>query len=184
MNVWGYKMGYAIVGYFDKTSDEKIRALWKVLADMGVDDYLINSENNPHIKFAMFNSINLLQAQNELLLLSKRLEKIKIHFKKYGMYPSDKPFITIDIADNNEILKLHMEIQNIFNQICETDGRGYFDIGIWKPDCQLTVSFDKIKLATAMDYLVDTSMPFNGKLERIGLIEYHPAKQLFTYPLC
>lgn len=176
-------MGYAIVGYFDQDSDEKIKALWKALADIGVDNYLINSENSPHIKFAMFNSIDLPSVQNELRLLSKRFEKINIHFKKYGLYPGDKPFVTIDIADNNDILKLHMEIQNTINQLGVKDNRGYFDAGIWKPDCQLTISFDKTKLATAIDYLADTSMPFNGKLEKIGVIEFSPAKQLFSYPL-
>lgn len=177
-------MGYAIVGYFDRASEEKIRELWKNLADLGVDDYLINSENNPHIKFAMFHSIDLLSVQSELQLLADRIGKINVHFKKYGLYPGEQPFITIDIADNIDILKLHMEIQKIFNQLGEADARGYFREGIWKPDCQLTVSIDKTKLATAINYLNDTGVAFNGRLERIGVIEFHPAKQLFNYDLC
>ena len=43
----GISMGYAIVGYFDSVSDRKIKTLWEGLADIGVDDYLINSDNNP-----------------------------------------------------------------------------------------------------------------------------------------
>ena len=50
-------MGYAIVGYFDKETDEKIRGLWKNLMLKEVDDYLYNSENNPHIKFAMYETL-------------------------------------------------------------------------------------------------------------------------------
>jgi len=65
-------MAYAIVGYFDSISDEKIKTLWKGLADIGVDDYVINSENNPHIKLAMFESIDLEFTKKELDLLSKR----------------------------------------------------------------------------------------------------------------
>ena len=168
-------MGYAIVGYFDQASDEKIKALWKALADIGVDNYLINSENSPHIKFAMFNSIDLPSVQNELQLLSKRLEKINIHFKKYGLYPGDKPFVTIDIADNNDILKLHMEIQNTINQLGEKDNR----------DVNFVLSNDMVSWQSGFQipYLADTSMPFNVKLEKIGVIEFTPAKQLFSYPL-
>ncbi len=176
-------MGYAIVGYFDSISDEKIKALWKGLADLGVDDYLINSANNPHIKFAVFDSLELDSIQKELHLLSKRIQKINIHFKKYGIYPNDNPFITIDIADNIEILKLHMDIQKIFNKFGIKDNRGYFVPGIWKPDCQLTVSFDKAKLAKAINYLSETALPFNGRLEKIGVIEFYPAKQLISYEL-
>ena len=149
-------MAYAIVGYFDSISDEKIKCLWKGLADIGVDDYLINSENNPHIKFAMFDSIDLKCAKKELSLLSQKIQKINIHFKKYGIYPTDKPFITIDIAENINIINLHAEIQKIFNILGKKDERGYFAPGIWKPDCQLTVSFDKVKLSTVVNYLADT----------------------------
>jgi len=176
-------MGYAIVGYFDQNSDDKIKELWKKMADIEVDDYLINSENSPHIKFAMFDSINLPIVRNEVYLLSKKIEKINIHFKKYGFYPGENPFLTIDIADSSEILKLHTDIQNVTNPLGDKDDRNYFDAGIWKPDCQLTVAFDKNKLAKAVNFLTETSMPFDGRLESLGLIEFHPAKKLFTYPL-
>ena len=176
-------MGFAIVGYFDFVSDEKVKTIWKGLANINVDDYLIKSENNPHIKFAMFNTLDLLATKRALQLLTKRTTKIDIHFKKYGLYPNDKPFLTIDIADNVNIMRLHNEIQDIFKGFGEEDGRGYFSPGIWKPDCQLTVSFDKTKLPAAVNYLADINLPFNGKLERLGVIEYYPAKQLFSYPL-
>lgn len=176
-------MGYAIVGYFDSISDEKIKALWKGFADIGVDDYLINSHNNPHIKFAMFDSIDLELVQRKLQLLSERFQKIKLHFKKYGIYPNDNPFLTIDIADNIEIMKLHVEIQNMFNIFGSKANQEYFVPAIWKPDCQLTVSFNKEKLPTAVNYLCETALPFNGQLEKIGVIEFYPAKQLFSYEL-
>ena len=176
-------MAYAIVGYFDSISDEKIKELWRGLADIGVDDYLINSSNNPHIKFAMFESLDIETAQKELHLLSEKIRKINIHFKKYGIYPNDNPFITIDIAENIEIIKLHKEIQKIFDKFVNNHSEKYFVPGVWKPDCQLTASFDKSKLGAAVNYLSETSLPFNGQLEKIGVIEFYPAKQLFSYEL-
>lgn len=64
----------------------------------------------------MFESLDLEMAQKELHLLAEKIRKINIYLKKYGIYPNDKPFITIDIADNIEIMKLHMEIQKIFDK--------------------------------------------------------------------
>lgn len=176
-------MAYAIVGYFDSISDKRIKELWSGLAEIEVDDYLIKSSNNPHIKFAVFESLYLENAQKELHLLSEKIRKIDIHFKKYGLYPNDKPFITIDIAENIEIIKLHMEIQKKFDKFVNNHSENYFVSGIWKPDCQLTVSFDKSKLGAAVNYLSETSLPFNGQLEKIGIIEFYPAKQLFSYEL-
>jgi hypothetical protein len=176
-------MAYAIVGYFDSISDKRIKELWKGLADVGVDDYLINSSNNPHIKFGMFESLDLEIAQKELHLLSEGIKKINIHFKKYGIYPNDNPFITIDIAENIEVIKLHMKVQELFDKFINIDSENYFVKGIWKPDCQLTVSFDKRKLGAAVNYLSETTLPFNGQLVKIGIIEFYPAKQLFSYEL-
>jgi 2'-5' RNA ligase len=174
---------FAIVGYFDKASDEKIRALWQGLADSDVCDYLINSSNNPHIKFAMFSELDTETAQNSLCLLTKRIEKINIHFKTYSFYPNDQPFICIDIAVSLPILELQAEIMNNCATYGINDESGFFKQGVWKPDCQLTRAFDKSKLGNAVNYLAETHLPFSGLLERIGLIEYHPAKQLFSYEL-
>ena len=135
------------------------------------------------IPFYMFDTIDLEVTQKEIRLLSKRIEKINIHFKKYGLYPNENPFLTIDIADNIEIINLHREIQKLFSKLGKNDDPDYFAPGIWKPDCQLTVSFDKTKLAAAVNYLSGTTLPFDGQLQKIGVIEFHPAKQLFSYTL-
>ncbi|WFR56607.1 hypothetical protein QA584_23795 [Anaerocolumna sp. AGMB13025] len=174
-------MGYAVVGYFDYTSEERIKALWKGMEVIGVDDYLIHSFNSPHIKFAMLDSLDLEYANKELLLLTEKKQKIELYFKKYGIYPSQNPFLTIDIAENSEIIELHKEIQKTFSKFLNKDNGNYFVPGIWKPDCQLTVSFDKGKLGAAVDFLNGTDLPFNGLLKKLGIIEFYPAKQLFSY---
>jgi len=174
---------FAIVGYFDENSDRTVKSLWQGMADSGVCNYLINSANNPHIKFAIFNELDIKSAEKSLHLLSEKTKKIKIHFKTYSFYPNDMPFVCIDIAVSFPILELHTEISNMFDESDKKDSRNFFDHGIWKPDCQLTRAFDKSKLVNAINYLSGTKLPFDGFLERIGLIEFHPAKQLFSYNL-
>ena len=174
---------FAVVGYFDKDSDKIIKSLWQGMADIEVCDYLINSANDPHIKFAIFNELDVKSVEKSLRLLCEKTEKIKIHFKTYSFYPNDQPFLCIDIAVSFPILELHREIHNIFNENDTKDTRNFFEQGIWKPDCQLTRAFEKIKLINAIKYLAETKLPFDGFLERIGLIEFHPAKQLFAYEL-
>jgi 2'-5' RNA ligase len=102
-------MGYAIVRYFDPVSDERIKKLWRGLADIGVDDYLINSENNPHFKFAMFDTLDVGLAEKELRQIAAETKAVSLHFKKYGLYPNSRPFLTIDISDNIGVLKLQQE---------------------------------------------------------------------------
>jgi len=174
-------VGYAVVGYFDEKSDKIIKSLWQGMADANVCDYLINSANNPHIKFAMFDEIDQTFTEKNLNTLAKRTRKQYVHFKTYSFYPNNEPFICIDIAVSMPILQLQKEIQTEFNINATKGKRGFFEQGIWKPDCQLTLAFDRSKLYDAVDYLSKTQLPFDGMIERIGLIEFHPAKQLYSY---
>ena len=176
-------MGFAIVGYFDKDSDKTIKALWQGMADSDVCNYLINSANNPHIKFAVFDELDVENTEISLRILCGRTKRIKVHFKTYSFYPNDLPFVCIDIVVSPPILELHEEIQDHFNGNTAKDTKNFFEQGVWKPDCQLTRAFDKSKLTNAVKYLSETKLPFDGLLERIGVIEFHPAKQLFSFDL-
>ncbi len=176
-------MPYAIAGYFDKYTDEKIKLLWTGLADIGVDDYLINSKNNPHVKFAMYEDIDVKKAEQAIATITKSKGKIPIQFKTYSFYPNEKPFLCIDLAVSHLILDLQADIRNSFDKLAKLYNINFFDQGIWKPDCQLTIEFEKGKLNKAIEFLSEKKLPIDGTIERIGLIEFHPAKQLFSYEL-
>ena len=105
-------MGYAIVGYFDENADKRIKTLWEGMAKAGVNDYLIKSENNPHIKFAMYEDLNLDEAKPLLENIAGKTKAIPVQFKTYSFYPNEKPFISIDVAVSSEILNLQKEIRN------------------------------------------------------------------------
>lgn len=176
-------MGYAVVGYFDKNTDNRIKMLWDGMAKEGVDDYLIKSENNPHIKFAMYEDFNLDEAKIICEDIAKNFKTIPVQFKTYSFYPNKKPFISIDVAVSSEILDLQREIRNRCDRYAKLYNFDFFDQGIWKPDCQLTIEFEQKKLSDAIQYLSNTELPFNGEIDRIGIIEFYPAKQLVSYQL-
>jgi hypothetical protein len=131
----------------------------------------------------MFNDLDIETAEKNLSLLANQVNKINVQFKTYSFYPNEKPFICIDIAVSMPILNIQAEICKTIGSDAVNDARGFFEQGIWKPDCQLTQPFDKSKLIIAINYLSHKDLPFDGMLERIGLIEFHPAKQLFSYEL-
>lgn len=56
-------MGYAIVAYFDFNTDNRIKEMWKLMADKSIDNYLINSENDAHFKFDMFDNIDVISVE-------------------------------------------------------------------------------------------------------------------------
>lgn len=176
-------MGYAVVGYFDKETDEKIRGLWQDLMIKSVDDYLYHSENNPHIKFAMYENLAEINIVDEIRNIAKQTKSIDVVFKSYSFYPNEQPFFNIDMAVSMELLRLQAEIREKCDKFSELLPIDFFDMGIWKPDCQLTREIDKTKLLSAVNCLYERKLPIKGKLERIGLIKFHPAKQIVHFNL-
>lgn len=176
-------MGYAIVGYFDSEADEKIRSIWKNLMFNEIDDYLYNSENNPHIKFAMYEDVDEARAADIMKIIADKTKPIDVIFKSYSFYPNERPFLNIDMAVSAELLELQSVIRERCDKYSELLPIDFFDAGIWKPDCQLTIEIDAAKLTVAVECLYKTKLPIKGKLERIGLIKFHPAKQLIDFEL-
>jgi len=176
-------MGYAIVGYFDKKTDKMIRELWKSLAVNGADDYLYKSENNPHIKFVMYENFDKTQGIDIIKNIASQTKPVDVIFKSYSFYPNECPFLNIDTAVSMELLKLQSTIREKCDKYSQLFPIDFFDRGMWKPDCQLTREIDKTNLMNAISCLTETKLPIKGKLERIGLLNFHPAKKIVDFEL-
>lgn len=176
-------MPYAIVGYFDQQSSRLIRDYWKKLAEANVCDYLHRSANSPHIKLGMFDELDVDACRLSLQALSERTPAQKIHFKNIGLYPNEQPIVFLDIAVSTALLALQREIAEVFTGVPKKVASVYFDPGIWKPDCFLTMAIDRSKVSSALDVLLGLPLPFDGRLEAIGLLEFHPAKKIFECAL-
>ncbi len=176
-------MGYAIVGYFDEVTDKKISGLWDQLAIEGIDDYLINSANNPHIKFMMYEDIEKDKLIESISEIAKSRKTIDVIFKSYSFYPNERPFFNIDMAVSEELLALQETIRESCDKLSHEFQIDFFDKGIWKPDCQLTREIDISKMFDAVGCLYKNKLPLVGKIEKIGLIEFHPAKQIIHFNL-
>jgi hypothetical protein len=177
-------MGYAVVGYFDKESDEIIRDLWRLMSDKCIDDYLHMSDNSPHFKFEIYETIDTDKVKKEIKKISDEISAVTVCFKKFGFYPlKTNTFLTLDLADNEDIILLQKKMHSLLAPYGDIDKRGFFEAGIWKPDIQLTMTIDQDKLPVAVQILNQTDLPFSGRLESIGIIEFPPAKQLFRFNL-
>lgn len=179
-------MSFAITGYFDEKCSLKIREIWKCLAVNDIDDYLHKSANDPHIKLAMYVGLNLETASDMLNRIASECCFINLVIKNYSFYFANNYVISLNIASSVELLNFQQNIKNKFDMIGKTLPFDYFDRGKWQPECPLTTSsfpMKKEKLSKAMEYLATIELPINGWLEKIGIIEFHPAKKIISVPL-
>ena len=177
-------MPYSIVGYFDYKTDSFIRSIWKDLAENDICNYLHASGNNPHIKFSMYTELDLEKAKSLLAKFTQERKRLDLHLKNYGFYPNEKPILFLDFSATIPLIQLEIDIQQTFKGLGKNFDFNFFDENIWKPDCFLTVEIDRSKLQKGVMILLNKPVQFNGTLDRLGIIEFHPAKQITSFDLC
>lgn len=179
-------MPYAITGYFDERCSLKIRGIWKGLAENNIDDYMHKSANDPHFKLAMYVDLDLKSALDVLDRASSENGCIDLAIKNFSFYLMNNYVISLNIAFPTELLNFQQTIKMKFDLIGKALPVDYFDRGKWQPDCPLTTSsfpMKKEKLSKAAEYLSAVELPIDGWFEKIGIIEFHPAKKIVTVPL-
>jgi hypothetical protein len=69
-------MPFAVVGYYDQHIDKKISLLWKGMADIGVDNYLIHSENRAASSLINYHRKSRLQKLFHTLIFARTLRNL------------------------------------------------------------------------------------------------------------
>nr|WP_239004841.1 2'-5' RNA ligase family protein [Paenibacillus tepidiphilus] len=121
--------------------------------------------------------------QYELEQFCRECQRLNLHFKNYGLYPGKQPVLFLDVSATIELLELQMAVRRTLSGFGQEMEGDYFEPGIWKPDCYLTTGFEPDRLNEAIHILNQEPLPFDGYLERIGLIKYYPAEQCYDYRL-
>jgi hypothetical protein len=180
-------MQYAIVGYFDERCSLKVREVWKGFAENNIDDYMHKSVNGPHCKLAIYTGLDMDSASHILNEITSENCSISIVIKNYSLYISNNHYIlSFNMASSIELLEFQQKVKIKFDKIGKPLPVDYFDRGRWQPDCPLTTSSYPMKnenLPEAAEYLSSIALPINGYFDKIGIIEFHPAKKIFTVPL-
>ena len=179
-------MPYAITGYFDANCSLKIREIWKGLAENNIDDYMYKSENDPHFKLSMYADLDLKSASEILDEIISKNSCIDLIIKNLSFYFTNNYVISLNIASSTELLDFQQNVKMNFDLVGKSLPDDYFDRGKRQPECPLTTSsfpMKKEKLSKAAEYLSTVELPISGRLEKIGIIEFHPAKKITTVPL-
>ncbi len=175
-------MPFAVVVYFDPRTEGIIHDAWKTLADQNIDPYLFRSDNRPHVKLEMYESFDAEKSRERLRQYAGSNRKTEIQFKLIGIFPLEKPVVFLGAATGREWIDMKMALNDLVGDISTGMSPQYFQLGSWTPDCQLTVGVEKGKLNDALRIAMEIPIPLAGTVTEIGVIEFHPAKRLFSFP--
>lgn len=176
-------MPHAVMVYFDSQTESAIRKIWKELDETGAAPYLHRSANRPHFKLAIYEDLDTAACQQQLQSIACTTARIPVYFKSLGIFPNPKPTVFLAPSVTPNLFNFQSKVNKSLNSFGKCPTYDFFLEDHWVPHCLLGFDLEPSNLAGVLECAMHLQLPFDGLIIEIGLVEFHPVKHLFTFPL-
>lgn len=173
-------MEYAVVLYFDQTSEKKLLGLMKTLVDSGMNDYMIDNKIPPHITLTVFRKEKATGIKERIEDFAARIQKQHLSLTSIGFFNPRVIFLSPVI--NNFLLESCSQIYETMSEITSDFAAVYLP-NQWVPHVALGVRLEPQELIKAFVVLQKEFKPFNVMVSRIALIECTPYNEIYSIAL-
>jgi 2'-5' RNA ligase len=175
-------MPFAIQLYFDENTEALITSAWKELADTEIAPYMYQSTNRPHFTLAIYQDVDLIECEQRLKRFAATKNPLSVALQYLGIFPTTPATVFISAPVTIPLLELHAQIHESLHQIA-TDSHPYYVPGKWIPHCTLALELEPRLITQVLEVGLKIPMPLHGEMTEIGLIEFRPVQDLFSFPL-
>ena len=176
-------MTHAVMLFFDAQTEAAIQAVWKELDETGTAPYLHRSANRPHFKLAIYEDLDVAASRPRLELIAASVAGMPVHFKSLGIFSNARPTVFVAPSVTPALLDLQIRASGALNDLGKCPPFDFFLPKHWVPHCLLGFDLEPEKLTGVLECALRLRLPFDGRIEEIGLVEFHPVRHLFSFPL-
>ncbi|KAI3713208.1 hypothetical protein L1987_71781 [Smallanthus sonchifolius] len=152
--------GYLIELYFDPALENQVLKAWNVVSPF----------------------IDPSKLENIVKGLASKQDPLPLSFSSTGSLPNDNNVLFRASSPTLSLLQFHL-------QLCEAMKREGVEIGeeyrpdSWIPYCPVAEEMPRNRMAEAFTFLRDLKLLVSGYGMDIGLVEYSPVRELFSFVL-
>ncbi|XP_044501914.1 uncharacterized protein LOC123222948 [Mangifera indica] len=174
--------GYSIELYFDPALENQVLKAWNVLARRQISTQLIEIESRPHITLFSSTSVEPTRLESIIKIFASKQEPLHLSLSTIGSFCNDKNVLFLSPTPSVSLLQLQ-------SQLCEAIRKEGIDLGDeyraenWIPYCSVAQEVPKTRMAEAFCVLRELKLPVSGYAMDIGLVEYFPVRELFSFGL-
>ncbi|KAL0737709.1 hypothetical protein Bca4012_013919 [Brassica carinata] len=183
--------GYAIELYFDPALENQVLKAWNVFARRQISTKLINTESRPHLTLFSTSSSSSFLDSSKLLepivrAFASKQEPLPLSFSSIGSFSGDNNALFLSPTPSLSLLQLQAQLMDAVKR----EGGGVaVEIGeeyrqdSWVPFCPVAVDVPRARMAEAFSVLRDLKLPVNGYAMDVGLVEFSPVREVFSFAL-
>ncbi|KAK7316418.1 hypothetical protein VNO77_35440 [Canavalia gladiata] len=174
--------GFAIELYLEPALENQVLKAWNVLARRQISTQLIEMESRPHI--TLFSAPFLEPSKLEPLLktFASKHDPLPLSFSSIGTFSNDNNLLFLSPTPSISLLQFQ-------SQLCDAikkegiDVPDHYAFNSWIPYCSVAHQVPKSRIAEAFSILRDLKLPVSGYAVDIGLVQFSPVRELFSFVL-
>ncbi|KAF9666414.1 hypothetical protein SADUNF_Sadunf16G0226900 [Salix dunnii] len=174
--------GYAIELYFDPALENQVLKAWNVLARRQISSQLIEIESRPHITLYSTPFIDPTKLESIIKTFASKQEPLPLSLSTIGCLPNDNNLLFLAPTPSLSLLQFH-------SQLCDAMKKEGIEISEeyrpdnWIPYCAVAQDVPKARMGESLCVLRDLKLPVAGYAMDIGLVEFSPVREFFSFVL-
>ena len=127
-------MSVAVVLYLDLSAEDKVKAMWRQLADRNISTFMLDSGVRPHVSLAVYERLEFTDARKSLADFAESISPFPLTLSTTGSFSGDNRVLFLGTAANEVLLRVHRDFHRLFE--CRQDAEwGYYLAPNWVPHC-------------------------------------------------
>ena len=175
-------MPFAVEMYMDSVAEASVWKLCESISEAGLSSFMLKIGARPHVSLALFKEIDLIDFKSELKSFADKTEPFEVTFASISTFPTEEGVVFLAPIVTQKLLDIHSRFHSEFSRY-RLYGSDHYLPNRWVPHCTVCMDLRSDQISSVIDVCRQSHFPISGRFEQVGVIEYRPVKELFTYDL-
>ena len=172
-------MPFAVTLRLDEASTPAVEAMWRHLAEQGIDSDRHELGYPPHITLAIYaDNAPVHRLHGAITSCAHRWQAVPISLSGLGVFPGFRSILWAAPVVTQQLLAVQMELQAAMPELSVD---AHYRTGAWVP--HVTLSGPLADPARAIAALMPLWQPLTGNLDRLDLVRFRPVNLIASIPL-
>ena len=170
-------VGYAFEMYFDKRSEQVLRAVWQELRRKGLLSPDLQHDAKPHISLSVCDELGspvIHQIIDEFCSVHK---PFSLMMGFIGTFISNENVVFVAPNMTEELRQIHRDFHDRLRSV-QMSVWEYYLPDKWQPHCTMATGIPESAYMEAFETVRSSFRPLMVTIESVGLIEFRPIRQL------
>jgi hypothetical protein len=175
-------MDYAVVIYFDKSTENSICNLQKSICENNVNRYLLDTSIPPHVTLSLFSADINEDLIEVVRSFANSLKVNPIKLTSIGLFNTNPAVLYLAPVLDNYLKDIHENLHNKLSQYI-ADFNSYYLSEFWVPHCAIGLKLSKEELIRAVDVAYSEFVPITCTIRKIVIAKCNTYKEIRSFDL-